>query len=115
MISATIRKQKNEDSCPIYKLSNDELMHIIGYVGEKQYGFVAGVSKRFYEVYLDTYEGETSTSMENAVASESCAAMCLIHLEEAGFDHRSFDCDVASLFNTAAKEEKLKILKFGAL
>jgi len=113
MISATIRKQKNEDSCPIYKLSNDELMHIIGYVGEKQYGFVAGVSKRFYEVYLDTYEGETSTSMENAVASVSCAAMCLIHLEEAGFDHRSFYCDVASLFNTAAKEEKLKILKFG--
>jgi hypothetical protein len=40
MISATIRKQKNEDSCPIYKLSNDELMHIIGY----QHGKCRGLS-----------------------------------------------------------------------
>ena len=39
-VSASIRKEENEDSCLIFKLSNDELKLIFGYAGEKQYGFL---------------------------------------------------------------------------
>ena len=39
-ISASIRKEENEDSCPILKLSHDELKLIFGYAGEKQYGLL---------------------------------------------------------------------------
>ena len=59
--SASIRKEENEDSCPILKLSNDELKLIFGYAGENQYGFVACVSDRFHQAYLETFGGETST------------------------------------------------------
>lgn len=52
-VSAATRKQKNENSCPIYKLSNDGLIHIFGYVGEMQYSFVACASDRFHQVYLE--------------------------------------------------------------
>jgi len=38
-VSTTIQKEKNEDSCPIFKLSNDELKLVFGYVGEKQLWF----------------------------------------------------------------------------
>jgi hypothetical protein len=71
----------DEDSCPIYKLSNDELNLVFGCIGEMQYRFVVGTSERFHQVYLDTFGGETLTSMKHAVASVSCAAMCL-HSEE---------------------------------
>ncbi len=75
--AAAIRKQRNEDSCPIYKLSNDELKLIFGYVGKMQYRFVACTSYRFHQVYLDTSGGEVLTSFKGAVASVSCAALCL--------------------------------------
>ena len=59
-VSAAVRKEKNEDSCPLYKLSNhDELKLIFGYAGENQYRFVACVSDRFHHMYLDTFGGET--------------------------------------------------------
>ena len=105
--SAAIRKQKNEDSCQLYKLSNDELKLIFRYVGEDQYNFVACITCRFHQVYLTTFGGETFTSIENAAASVSCAAVCL-HLEET-------DCDshAESVFKTAAKEGKLDILMWG--
>jgi hypothetical protein len=32
-VSAAIRKEENAISCPIFKLSNDELKHVLGYVG----------------------------------------------------------------------------------
>jgi len=70
-VSAAIPKEKNEDSCPIFKLSNDELTLILGYAGEKQYGFVACVSDRFHHVYLDTFGGETLTSIKSAAVSPS--------------------------------------------
>ena len=76
-VSAAIRKEKNEDSCLLYKVSNDEFKHIFGYVGENQYGFVAGVSDRFHQVYVDTFGGETLTSIESALASLSCAKLYL--------------------------------------
>ena len=89
----------------MYKLSNDELLKLIfGYVGEKNYRFVACASYRFHqEVYLDTFRGDASTSIVNAVASLSYAAVCL-HLEELGCESRA-----ESLFKTAAKEGKLEI------
>jgi len=34
-VFAAVRKEENEESCPIYKLSNDEIKQIFGYVGEK--------------------------------------------------------------------------------
>ena len=70
-VSATIRKEKNENSCPMYKLSNDELKHIFGYVGEKQFKFVACASDRFWHVYLDMFGGETLTSIKSAAVSPS--------------------------------------------
>ena len=105
--TAAIRKQKNEDSCPIYKLSNDELKLVFGYIGDKQYRFVAGTSYRFHQVYLDTFGGEALTSIVNAVASVSCAAMCL-HSEEPDCDHRA-----VSLFRAAVSDGKLDVLKWG--
>jgi len=57
-VSATIRKENNEDSCLIYKLANDELMPIFGYIGEIQYGFVACMSDRFRQLYLKTFRNE---------------------------------------------------------
>jgi hypothetical protein len=106
-ISADIQKEKNEDSCPLYKVSNDEFKHIFGYVGEKQYGFVAGVSDRFHQVYVDTFQGETTTSMESAVASVSCAKLYL--------DMGSPDCDtrLTQLFEAAASYGKMEVLKWG--
>jgi len=65
-VSAATQKQKNEISCPIFKLSNDELRHILGYVGNMQYGFVACTSYRFDQVYLETFGNETLTSFRNA-------------------------------------------------
>ena len=76
-VSAAIRKEKNEDSCPIFKLSNDELMHVLGYVGKNQYGFVAGVSNRFQQVYSESFAGQTSTSIECAAESVSRALLYL--------------------------------------
>ena len=77
-ITAAIRKEKNEDSCLIFnKLSNDELKLIFGYVGEKQYGFVVCVSDRFHDVYIDTFRGETLTSISSAAVSQSRAELCL--------------------------------------
>jgi len=104
--AAAIRKQKNEDSCPIHKLSNDELKLIFGYVGENNYRFVACASYRFHQVYLDKF-GEALTSIEKALVSVSCAAVCL-HSEEPGCDSRA-----ESLFKTAAIEGKLEILIWG--
>jgi len=69
-VSAAIRKEKNEDSCPIFKLLNDELKHIFGYVGE-QYTFIACTSDRFHHVYLDMFGGETLTSIKSAAVSPS--------------------------------------------
>ena len=103
------RKQKNEDSCPLYKLSNDVLKLIFGSVGENNYRFVACTSYRFSQVYLDTFGGETSTSIDSALASVSCAALYLHSEEESGCDSSA-----KSLFDTAAKEGKLEILKWGA-
>ncbi len=106
--TAAIRKQqKNDDSCPLYKLSNDELKLIFGSVGENNYRFVACTSYRFSQVYLDTFGGETLTSIDSALASVSCAALCL-HSEEPGCDSHA-----VSLFRIAATEGKLEILIWG--
>jgi hypothetical protein len=70
-VSTAIRKEKNEDSCPIFKLSNDELKLVLGYAGEKQYRFVACVSDRFHHAYRETFGGETPTSMKSAAVSPS--------------------------------------------
>jgi hypothetical protein len=106
-ISAAIRKEKNEDSCPIYKVSNDVLKHILGYVGEKQYRFVACVSYWFHKVYLDTFRNETLTSIVSAVASVSCARLCLATANQ--------DRNTRSkqLFKTAASYGKLDVLQWG--
>jgi len=76
-VSASILKEENADSCPIFILSNDELKLVFGYVGEKQYGFVACISYRFHQVYLETFRDETSTSINNAVVSVPRVQLCL--------------------------------------
>jgi len=106
-VSAAIRKEKNEDSCPIFKLSNDELKLVFDYVGEKQYGFVVCVSDRFQHVYLDTFRGETLTSITSAAVSPSRAKFCL-DTEESNYDDR-----IGPLFQAAASDGKLDELKWG--
>ena len=106
-VSAATRKQKNEVSCPIYKLSNDELKHICGYVGEMQYGFVACTSyTRFHQVYLETFRNETCTSFRNASVSVSCAKLCLASTEGVDVNVRA-----KSLFNAAARYGQVHVLQ----
>jgi len=76
-VSASIRKEVNADSCPLFKMSNDEFNHIFGYVGEKQYGFVACISDRFHQVYLEAFGDQTLASIASAVVSVSRAQLCL--------------------------------------
>ncbi len=106
-VSATIRKEKNANSCPIFKLSNDELKLVFGYVGENQYGFVACVSDRFHQVYLETFGDETATSIESAAVSVSRAQLCL--------DTERTNCNTRAktLFKAAANNGKLEVLKWG--
>ena len=105
-VSAATRKEENENSCAIYGLSNDELKHIFGYVGEKQYGFIASASDRFHKVYLETFGNETLTSFRNATVSMSCAKLCLDN-EKLSWNNKM------KLFNTAARDGKLDVLKWG--
>ena len=106
-VSVAIRKQKNEDSCPIFKLSNDELMHVLGYVGKNQYGFVACVSDRFQQVYSETFAGKTSTSIECAAESVSRALLYL------GMERLNDSTRANALFQAAAKDGHLDVLKWG--
>jgi len=108
-VSAAIRKEKNEDSCPIFnKLSNDELELIFGYVGEKQYSFVACVSDRFHHVYLDMFRGETVTSIRSAAVSPSRAELYL------GMEGSNNNTTRAGpLFRAAASYGKLAVLEWG--
>jgi hypothetical protein len=111
-ISADDRRCKNEDSCPIYKLSNDELNLIFVYVGEMQYRFVACASDRFHRVYLEAFGNEILTTIESAVDSVSCAKLYLFDTESRNCDP---DCDnrAKALFDTAASGGKLEVLKWG--
>jgi len=108
-VSAAIRKENNEDSCPIFELSNDELKLVFGYVGEKQYGFVAYVSDRFHHVYLDTFGGETLTSIKSAAVFPSGAKLCL-DTEGLSYNTRAH---AGSLFQAATSDGKLAVLKWG--
>ena len=111
--AAATRKESNEDSCPLYKVSNDELSHIFEYVGEMHYGFVACTSVRFCEVYLITFRGEKVTSYKGAAISPSLAKLCLdtdmLHCTPFGnsFTHRG------PIFQAAARDGKLDVLKWG--
>ena len=50
------RRRQNEETCPIYQLTNDALQHCFGFVGDDQYRNVAGVSQRFQDDYLRSLE-----------------------------------------------------------
>ena len=102
-VSAATRKLENEIFCLLYNLSNDAFGHIFGYVGEKQYGFVACTSYIFHQVNLKTFENEILTSFTNATVSVSCVKLCLA----ASTTERPRE-----LFNTAARDGKLIILKW---
>ena len=105
--AAADRKQKNETICPIYKVSNDELKHIFGFVGEMQFRFVACTSDRFHEVYLETVDTEKETSIENAAASVSCAKLFL------GAENPDGNTRAKRLFFLAARDGQLEVLKWG--
>jgi len=66
-----------------------------------QYGFVACTSDRFHQVYIETFGNETSTSFRNATVSLSCAKLCLATERP------------EELFETAARDGKLHVLKWG--
>ena len=103
-VSAAIRKEKNSDSCPIFKLSNDELKLVLGYVGENQYGFVA-FSERFLQVYHKKFGDDTSTSIvESAAMSVSRAQLCL------GTERPNCNTHAKELFQAAANNGNLELL-----
>jgi len=77
------------------------------YAGEKQYGFVACVSDRFHHVYLDTFRGETLTSIKSAAVSPSRAELCL---DTEGSNKNT--C-AGPLFQAAASDGKLAVLEWG--
>ena len=104
-VPAATRTEKNEVSCPIYKLSNDELKLIFGYAGEMQYCFVARASDRFKKS-IETFGNETLTSFRNVTVSMSRAKLCLDN-ERLSWNNK------IKLFNTAARDGKLDILKWG--
>jgi len=106
-VSALIRKDENADSCPLFKLSNDSLNRIFGYVGDMQYGFVAGTSDRFHQVYGEAFGDEKSTSIENAAVSVSRAQLCL------GTERPNCDTRAKTLFQAAAYNGNLEVLKWG--
>ena len=109
-VSASIRKEENTDSCTIFKLSNDELKLVLGYVGDNQYGFVACVSERFHQVYHEMFEGETSTSIETSAAvSVSCAQLCL------GMEKPNCNTNMRAikLFQAAVNDGQLEVLEWG--
>ena len=76
-VSAAIRKQKNEESSAIYKLSNDELKLCFGNLGEYQYRYIAGTSHRFKQIYDDVVGIKKRTSINNASMSIFCVKLCL--------------------------------------
>lgn len=76
-LSAAFKRQKNEESSAIYKLSNDELKLCFGNLGEYQYRNIAGTSHRFKQVYDDVVGDEKRTSINIASMSVSCAKVCL--------------------------------------
>ena len=86
----------------MYKLSNDELLKLIfGYVGEKNYRFVACMSYRFQQVYLDTFGGEALTTIRNVAVSVSCAKVYFVTEPP------------EAIFETAARDGKSDVLKWG--
>jgi len=62
-----------DDDVLINKLSNDELQHCFGFVGDYQYGFVARTLKRFEEDYLTKIGTKKRTSFRSVVESISHA------------------------------------------
>jgi len=76
-VSAAIRKQKNEESSAIYKLSNDELKLCFCYLGKYQYRYIAGTSHRFKQIYDDVVGIKNRTSINNASVSIFCVKLCL--------------------------------------
>ena len=64
------RKCRNEESCLIYKLSNDLLAYCFGFLGAEQFRFLAGTSKRFYNAYLEAFRGEKVTGLDSITESE---------------------------------------------
>ena len=75
-----------------------------------QYGFVACISYRFHQVYLETFRNGTFTSFRNASVSVSCAKLCLASTETERVD---VNVRAKSLFNTAARDGKLDLLIWG--
>jgi hypothetical protein len=102
-VSASIRKEENTDSCTIFKLSNDELKLVLGYVGENQYGFVA-FSERFLQVYHKKFGDDTSTSIESAAMSVSRAQLCI------GTERPNCNTHAKELFQAAANNGNLEVL-----
>ena len=107
-VAAAARKRENEILCPLYKVSDDAFGRIFGYVGEKQYGFVACTSYRFHQVYLGTFRNETCTSFRNASVSVSCAKLCLNSTERVDVNIRA-----KSLFNAATRDRHVHVLQWG--
>ena len=105
--SAAIRKEENEDSCPIFKLSNNELKLIFGYAGENQYGLLRVFQIGSIRLILKHSEEKRRPSIKSAAESVSHAQLCL------GTERPNCDTRAIKLFQTAAKNGQLEVLKWG--
>jgi len=74
-VSAAIRKRRNEESYPVYKLLNGFMMTCSSFVGDQHYGLISYTSDRFHQIYSDTAGCGTLSSIRNAAVSVVCAKL----------------------------------------
>ena len=99
------RRQENEESSAIYKLSNDEVKLCFGFLGGDQYRFIAGTSHRFKQVYDDVVGDKKRTSINSASMSVPSAKLFLAETSPLVWNHKKLLCK-------AAMSGKLEVLEW---
>ena len=77
-------------------ISMDVLKHVVSFVGDKQYRFVASINRRFKDAYVEAFPGTKRTAMNACTLKH--AKICWNELVPGPGEARSMICD---------KQEKL--------
>ena len=83
--------------------------HIISFVGDEQYRFVAATNRRFQEAYAANFPGKKETTYSKAACTEELAKLCWNEI-----DHQSYSLrdDEIALIGCAASNGNLPIVKY---
>ena len=108
------RRLQNEESCPIYQLTDDALRYCFGFVGDDQYRNVAGVSQRFHDDYLAKFGNKKTTSFRSATMPPSCCRGAIPSSNRYGLAelYLTENGDPSRLFHFAAIHGKLDVLEW---